>query len=165
MPEKTPLMEEYEKENPKKHAIWDGLITEQFKIWKAKKLDPNYNPRYIYVGDDGFKINRKTWIAYYSKIIKTAIEKYGLSENPDWKKLKKIGEVIFDYMCRPNFRIGYPVYCEEVYHSDITDVAGYLSSMGEQNLKNDKDYIDFCRKVLEKLEKADFDDYVRSISR
>ena len=157
-------MEQYEKENPKKHAIWEGLITEQFKIWKAKKLDPNYNPRYIYEGKDGFKIMRKTWIAYYSEILNTAVERYGLSENPDWKKLGQIGKVIFEYMNRPNFRIGYPVYCEADHHTDITEIAGYLSSISKQNLSSDKDYIDFCKKVIEKLEKADFDDYVRMMS-
>ena len=58
MIEKTPLMKQYEKENPGKHAIWNDLITEQFKIWKAKKEDPNYNARYIYEDEDGFKIKR-----------------------------------------------------------------------------------------------------------
>jgi hypothetical protein len=164
MPKMTPLMEQYEKENPRKHAIWEGLVTEQFKIWKAIKLDPSYNPRYLYEGKDGFKIVRKSWVAYYSKIMKTAIERYGLSENPDWNKLEQIGKVIFDYMNRPTFRIGYPVYCEAEHHFDITKIAGYLSSMNKQNLKSDKDYLDFCNKVMEQLKEADFDDYVRMMS-
>ena len=165
MLKKTPLMEQYERENPKKYAIWNGLVTEQFKIWKAKKLDPNYNPRYIYEGKDGFKIARKSWIFYYSETLNTAINRYGLSDNPDWNKLEQIGEAIFDFMNRPNFRIGYPVYCEEAFHTDITRIAGYLSSINKQNHSSDKDYIDFCKKVLEKLKKANDDDYFRVMTR
>ena len=157
-------MKQYEKENPKKHAIWDGLVTEQFKIWKAIKLDPTYNPRYIYEGKDGFKIARKSEVLYYAQILETAVERYGLSENPDWNKLGQMGKVIFDYMNRPTFKIGYPVYCEAQHHSDITIIAGYLSSMSKQNFSSDKDYIDFCKKVIERLKEADFDDYVRMMS-
>lgn len=36
MPEKTSLMEKYEKEHPGKHAIWRGNITKQFKEWKEQ---------------------------------------------------------------------------------------------------------------------------------
>ena len=65
---------------------------------------------------------------------------------------------------RPTFKIGYPVYCEENHHTDITEIAGYLPSMSKQNLNSDKDYIDFCNKVMERLKKADFDDYVRMMT-
>lgn len=161
---KTPLMEQFEKENPGKHAIWNDLVTEQFKIWKAIKQDPTYNPRYIYADKDGLKIARKSEVAYYAKILKKVVELYGLSKNPDWNKLEHIGKIIFDYMNRPTFRIGYPVYCEEEHHSDITKIAGYLSSMSRQNLSSDQDYIEFCKEVIERLKEADFDDYSRMMS-
>ena len=109
MLKKTPLMEQYEKEHPGKHAIWNYQITEQFKIWKAMKEDPDFHPGYIYIGKDGFKITRKSWIAYYSSILKKLVTKYGLSKERNRKLLEEIAFKIYDYMARPNFRIGYPV--------------------------------------------------------
>lgn len=38
MIQKTELMEQFEKENPGKHAIWANKITKQFKEWKASKI-------------------------------------------------------------------------------------------------------------------------------
>ena len=52
MVKKTPLMEQYEKENQKKHAILQGAVTEQFRIWREKKRNPSYNPRFLYEGKD-----------------------------------------------------------------------------------------------------------------
>ena len=37
MVEKTPLMKKFEKENPGKHAIWNGKKTAQFKKWKRHR--------------------------------------------------------------------------------------------------------------------------------
>lgn len=38
MTQKTELMEQFEKENPGKHAIWADRITKQFREWKENKL-------------------------------------------------------------------------------------------------------------------------------
>lgn len=165
MIEKTALMQEFEKENPGKHAIWNGEITEQFKIWKEIKTNPDYNPRYIYQGKDGFKIVRKTWIHYYSKTLRTAVNTYGLSKDPDWKTLETIGTAIFEYMARASFRFGYPVYCEEAYHGDICKIAGVIAYMKDEKLKTDQDHIDFCKKLIEMIDEADTDNYSNCMSR
>jgi hypothetical protein len=97
--------------------------------------------------------------------LKTAVNRYGLSEEPDFMLLEEIAKAIFDYMNRPNFKIGYPVYCEEAFHWDITGIAGRLSSVNNQTKHTNKDRIDFCKEILELLEKADLDDYIRCMTR
>ncbi|MBD3226873.1 MAG: hypothetical protein GF329_01695, partial [Candidatus Lokiarchaeota archaeon] len=42
MVKKTPLMAQYEKEFPGKHAIWAGRITNQFKEWARGKEKEEY---------------------------------------------------------------------------------------------------------------------------
>ncbi|GAG76144.1 unnamed protein product [marine sediment metagenome] len=37
---KSNLMEQFEKDNPGKHAIWNDKITDRFKEWKKKYRDP-----------------------------------------------------------------------------------------------------------------------------
>jgi hypothetical protein len=39
MVEKTELMKQFEDENPEKHAIWAGKITNQFKKWEKSRMD------------------------------------------------------------------------------------------------------------------------------
>jgi len=149
MAKKTPLMEQYERENPKKHAIWNGELTEQFRIWREKKLDPSYNSRFLYEGEDGFKIERKSGDTnYYSKILNTIVKRYGLSENPDWNRVEHIGQLIYDYMNRSRFKLGYPIMCEINFHSDLVDIARSISMISKQNLSSDESYSEFCREII-----------------
>ena len=78
--------------------------------------------KYLYENEDGFKVDRKlgqTW--YYCDILKVAIEKYGLSETPDYDELNRIVKRIDVYMESPRFvgDLGAPIYCKTDYHSDV----------------------------------------------
>ncbi len=137
MRQKTPLMEEFEKENPGKHAIWQGEITEQFRIWKEIRLDPSYNPQFLYQGKDGFIIERRKNINYYVDIIEEIIKKYSLSETPDWDQVKHFGTLIHDYINRAKFRRDND---EGDFHRDITRIAGDLSSIDEDSINSSNDF-------------------------
>ncbi len=55
--------------------------------------------KYLYKNEDVFKVERQlgqTW--YYCDVLKSAIEKYGLSENPDYDELDRIVKRIEVYM-------------------------------------------------------------------
>ena len=96
--------------------------------------------------------------------MKSIVERYGLSENPDWKKVEQLGKLIYEYMDRSRFKLGYPIMCEIHFHSDLVDIAKSISMMSKQVLKSDDSFIEFCREIIKRIKKAEIVNYSRLMS-
>jgi len=93
--------------------------------------------KYLYKNEDDFTVERKlgyTW--YYCGVLKSAIEKYGLSENPDYDELDRIVRRIDIYMnsSRYDGAIGAPIYIESRYTSDIYLIRAAILKMDRKNM-------------------------------
>lgn len=88
--------------------------------------------KYLYKNEDDFKVERKlgqTW--YYCDVLKSAIEKYGLSENLDYDELDKILKRIDIYMnsSRYDGALEAPIYVESRYASDVFLIRAAILKM------------------------------------
>ena len=171
MARKSSLMEKFEKENPGKHAVWNGIITDQYIKWKKENVDPNH-PNYkelllLYETKDGFQIEERLGdIDYYAKVLEEVVERYGLSETIDKTELKQIGQEINNYISTDLFRgkMGWPIMCNIDYRSDLEKIAQGISTMDEKSLNSEDSYLEFCKQIMKQIKKANSDDYGRTLS-
>ena len=120
--------------------------------------------KYLYTNEDDFKVERKlgqTW--YYCHVLKAAIEKYGLSENPDYDELERIVKRIDTYMESGRFvgAVGAPIYCKLDYHSDVRQIRAEILKMDRKTMS--KVQIQRFYKIqIKKIDKAT-EDYSSSL--
>ena len=112
--------------------------------------------KHLYENEDGFKVERKlgqTW--YYCDILKSAIEKYGLVEAPDYDELKRIVKRIDIYMESPRFvgKLGAPIYCTTDYHSDVRRIREEILKIDENLISKEK-IKGFYRNQIKSIDKA-----------
>jgi hypothetical protein len=112
--------------------------------------------KYLYENKDEFKVERKlgqTW--YYCGILKSAIEKYGLAEAPDYDELNRIVKRIDIYMESPRFvgNLGAPIYCTTDYHSDVRRIREEILKM-DGNLMPKEQIKGFYRYQIKNIDKA-----------
>jgi len=120
--------------------------------------------RYLYRNEDGFTIERRlghTW--YYGEIIKSAIEKYALSEAPDYDELKRIVKRIDTYMESGRFvgNLGASIYCTTSYASDILQIRTLILNL-DLKLMSKEEIKSFFRIQFKKIDKA-YEDYQSSL--
>ncbi len=112
--------------------------------------------KYSYKNEEEFKVERKlgyTW--YYCDVLKSAIEKYGLSENPDYDEIDKIVKRIDIYMESGRFvgALGAPIYCKLDYHSDVRQIRATVLKMDRKTMS--KEQIQrFYKTQIKKIDKA-----------
>ena len=112
--------------------------------------------KYLYENEDGFKVDRKlgqTW--YYCDILKVAIEKYGLSETPDYDELNRIVKRIDIYMESPRFvgDLGAPIYCTTDYHSDVRRIREEILKI-DRNVMSKGQIKTFYSDQIKNIDKA-----------
>ena len=112
--------------------------------------------KYLYENEDGFKVDRKlgqTW--YYCDILKVAIEKYGLSETPDYDELNRIVKRIDVYMESPRFvgDLGAPIYCTTDYHSDVRRIREEILKI-DRNVMSKGQIKTFYSDQIKNIDKA-----------
>ena len=112
--------------------------------------------KYLYKNQDRFIVERKlgqTW--YYCDILKSAIEKYGLSKAPDYDELNKIVKRIDIYMESPRFvgDLGAPIYCTTDYHSDVRKIREDILKT-DRNLMSKEQIKSFYRDQIKNIDKA-----------
>jgi hypothetical protein len=120
--------------------------------------------KYLYQNDDGFTVERKlghTW--YYCKVLKSAIEKYVLSEKPDYDELDKIVKRIDIYMESSRYlgALGAPIYCTSGFASDVMLVRTALLKMDRKN-KSKEQIQRFYKTQIKNIDKAE-EDYESSL--
>ena len=112
--------------------------------------------KYLYANEDNFNVERKlgyTW--YYCGVLKSAIEKYGLSENPDYNELDKIVKRIDTYMESGRFvgALGAPIYCKLDYVSDIRQIRATILKMDRKTMSKEKTQM-FYKTQIKKIDEA-----------
>ena len=112
--------------------------------------------KYLYKNEDDFKVERKlgqTW--YYCDILKSAIEKYGLSEAPDYDELNRIVKRIDIYMESGRFvgALGAPIYCKSDYHSDVRQIRTAILKIDGNSMSKEQSKR-FYKAQIKKIDKA-----------
>ncbi|MFX0075705.1 MAG: hypothetical protein ACFE96_09695 [Candidatus Hermodarchaeota archaeon] len=97
--------------------------------------------KYLYQNDDGFTVERKlgeTW--YYCDILKSAIERYALSEIPDYDELDRIVRRIDKYMESSRYlgELGAPIYCTSAYASDVMLIRTTLLKINREKVSEEQ---------------------------
>ncbi|MFX0011817.1 MAG: hypothetical protein ACFE9R_15995 [Candidatus Hermodarchaeota archaeon] len=112
--------------------------------------------KYLYQNEDGFKVERKigyTW--YYCEVLKEAIERYGLTDMPDYEELIKIFQRIEVYMESSRYigALGAPIYVETTYASDVMQIRRAI--LGEDYNRMPVEKIqEFFKIQIERLDEA-----------
>jgi len=112
--------------------------------------------KYLYKNEDDFTVERKlgyTW--YYCGVLKSAIEKYALSENPDYDELDRIVRRINIYMNSSRFdgALGSPIYVETTYASDVGQIRAALLKMDRKNMSKEE-IREFYKIQIERIDYA-----------
>ncbi len=116
--------------------------------------------KYLYQNDDGFTVERKlghTW--YYCNILKSAIEKYALSEVPDYDELDRIVKRIDIYMRSSRYggELGAPIYCTSGYASDVMLIRKALLKVDRKKMSKEQIQT-FYKTQIKMIDKA-YEDY------
>ncbi|MFX1525754.1 MAG: hypothetical protein ACFFCC_19780 [Promethearchaeota archaeon] len=116
--------------------------------------------KYLYKNEDDFTVERKlghTW--YYCKTLKDAIEKYALSETPDYDELERIIKRIDIYMGSSRYlgALGTPIYCTSGYASDIMLIRTALLNVDRKKMSNEQ-IQKFYKNQIRRIDKA-YEDY------
>ncbi|MHA2400241.1 MAG: hypothetical protein ACXADU_15310 [Promethearchaeota archaeon] len=111
---------------------------------------------YLYTNENGFKVERKlgqTW--YYCDVLKTAINRYGISESPDYDELDKIVKRIDVYMNSSRYEgaLEAPIYVESRYASDIYLIRTAILKLDRKN-KSKEEIRGFYTKQIKRLNEA-----------
>ena len=112
--------------------------------------------KYLIKNTDGFIVERKLGhTSYYGEVLKSAIEKYGLSKNPDYDELERIVKRIDTYMESGRFvgDLGAPIYCELGYHSDIRKIREAILNLDQKNMSKEE-IRDYYVKQIKYIDKA-----------
>lgn len=112
--------------------------------------------RYLYKNEDGFTVKRELgYTRYYCDILKSAIEKYGLSDPPDYDELNTIVKRIDIYMESPRFvgDLGAPIYCTTDYHSDVRKNRSSILGV-DGNTMSKEEIKRFYRAQIRNIDKA-----------
>lgn len=116
--------------------------------------------KYLYKNEDGFIVDRKlgqTW--YYCEVLKAAIEKYTLSDYPNYDELEKIVKRIDIYMEISRYlgALGAPIYCTSGYASDVMLIRTALLKVDRKKMS--KEQIQTFYKTQIKLIDKAYEDY------
>lgn len=106
----------------------------------------------LYENKDGFKIQKRSGDPhFYSKVLKLAVEIYGLSDSPNYEELTRIAEVVLNYINTSSFdvRLKYPVYPNASYLSGIIKIARLLTTLGERK-RGHKKFLNF---IIDKFQR------------
>ena len=115
---------------------------------------------HLYKNEDGFIVERKlghTW--YYCETLKDAIEKYALSETPDYDELERIIKRIDVNMESSRYlgALGAPIYCTSGYASDVMLIRTTLLKVDRKKMS--KEQIQrFYKNQIRMIDKA-YEDY------
>ena len=112
--------------------------------------------KYLYKNEDEFTVERKlgqTW--HYCDVLKSALEKYGLSEAPDYDELDRIVKRIDIYMESGRYvgALGAPIYCKLDYASDVRQIREAILKMYRRNMSKEK-IRKFYKAQIENIDKA-----------
>jgi hypothetical protein len=106
--------------------------------------------------EDGFVVERKLGdTGYFCEVLKSVIEKYALSKNPDFDELERIVKRIDTYMESSRFvgDVGAPIYCELGFHSDVRKIRGVILEIDRKNMSKE-DFREFYEKQIKMIDKA-----------
>ena len=120
--------------------------------------------KYLYKNEDGFTVERKLgYTRYYCDILKSAIEKYALSEEPDYDELDRIVKRIDIYMESSRYlgELGAPIYCTSGFASDVMLIRTALLKLDRKTMSNDQ-IRKFYKIQIKKIDKAE-EDYISSL--
>lgn len=112
--------------------------------------------KYLYTNEDDFKVERRIGNThYYCDVLKSAIEKYGLSESPDYDELERMVKRIDIYMNSPRYEgaLGSPIYCTSGYASDVYRIRAAILKMDRKKMSK-KQIQTFYKTQIEKIDKA-----------
>ena len=106
-------------------------------------------------------------IDYYEEILKSAVKEFGLSETPDYEELGEIALTVYKYISSVRFdnALEHPVYPNSSHLRRIERIAGYLSTIGGRNLKNEEAYKEFLEEITDAFREADLKYYGDIMSR
>jgi hypothetical protein len=110
----------------------------------------------LYTNEDGFIVERKlgqTW--YYYDVLKSAIEKYALSDNPNYDELGSIVKRIDTYMSSSRYEgaLDAPIYIESSYATDIYFIRADILKMNWENMVKEKIHT-FFKRQIKRIDKA-----------
>ena len=110
----------------------------------------------LYENEDDFRVERRlgqTW--YYCEILKSAITKYGLSENPNYDELERIVKRIDTYMNSSRYEgaLEAPIYIESTYASDVYLIRTAILKLNRQILSK-KEIQEYYHTQIERIEQA-----------
>jgi hypothetical protein len=112
--------------------------------------------KYLIKNADDFVVERKLGhTSYYCEVLKSVIEKYGLSKNPDYDELERIVKRIDTYMESGRFvgEVGAPIYCQLSFHSDVRQIRNEILKMDRKNMSKEE-IRSFYKKQIKKIDKA-----------
>ncbi len=112
--------------------------------------------KYLYKNEDDFKVERKlgqTW--YHCDVLKSAIEKYGLSKAPNYDELDRIVKIIDIYMNSSRYEgaLEATIYVESSYASDVFLIRAALLKMDRKNMAKEE-IREFYKIQIERIEYA-----------
>jgi len=112
--------------------------------------------KYLYKNEDGFKVERNlgiTW--YYCDVLKSAIERYGISEAPDYDELDRIVKRIDIYMNSSRYEgeLEAPIYVESRYASDVYLIRAAILKLDRKNMSQEE-IREFYKIRIEQIDEA-----------
>ena len=120
--------------------------------------------KYLYKNEDGFIVERKLGqTRYYCDVLKAAIEKYALSEAPDYEELDRIVKRIDIYMNSGRYggELGAPIYCTADFASDIYRIRAVILEMDRKKMSKEQ-IQKFYKTQIKAIDKA-AEDYSTSL--
>ena len=112
----------------------------------------------LYKAPDGFTIEKVLGnVEYYVSIIRNAIKRYGLVDNPNYRELNSIGEKIKNFITTKEFdnALGTPAYARTDFMYDVRRLAKSLSEINEKELKTAEESKELFDKILRELYDAE----------
>ena len=111
---------------------------------------------YLYKNDDGFIVERHLGrTGYYCEVLKAAIEKYAISDAPDYAELNRIVERIDIYMESSRYlgALGVPIMVTSSYASDVHQIRADLLKIESKTMSSEQVQV-FYRSQIERIDKA-----------